>query len=39
MATFDARALQQLRGLNEVAIRTEKHPENAVVIKLRLEPN
>ena len=50
MAKFDADTLRQLRDLQEVAIRTEKHPESAVVIwvvvaddevlptTLRLEP-
>src|SRR5215472_11943564 len=32
MAKFDADTLSQLRDLREVAIRTEKHPESAVVI-------
>ena len=32
MAKFDADTLRQLRDLQEVAIRTEKHPESAVVI-------
>jgi len=32
MAKFDADTLRQLRELAEVAIRTEKHPEVAVVI-------
>jgi len=32
MAKFDADTLRQLRDLAEVAIRTEKHPEVAVVI-------
>ena len=32
MATFDADTLRELRDLREVAIRTEKHPETAVVI-------
>jgi hypothetical protein len=32
MAKFDADTLRQLRDFREVAIRTEKHPEDAVVI-------
>jgi hypothetical protein len=32
MAKFDAETLSQLRDVREVAIRTEKHPETAVVI-------
>jgi hypothetical protein len=32
MASFDADTLHELRHLQEVAIRTEKHPKNAVVI-------
>jgi hypothetical protein len=32
MAKFDADTLRDLRDLREVAIRTEKHPEGAVVI-------
>ncbi len=32
MANFDADTLHELRPLQEVAIRTGKHPENAVVI-------
>jgi hypothetical protein len=32
MAKFDADVLRELRVLPEVAIRTEKHPESAVVI-------
>jgi hypothetical protein len=32
MAKFDADTMRALRDLQEVAIRTEKHPENAVVI-------
>src|ERR1700724_3575454 len=32
MAKFDADTLRDLRNLREVAIRTEKHPESAVVI-------
>jgi hypothetical protein len=32
MAKFDADILRELRDLPEVAIRTEKHPESAVVI-------
>ena len=32
MAKFDADTLRELRDLREVAIRTEKHPEGAVVI-------
>jgi|SRR5271166_6265211 len=32
MAKFDADTLRELRDLPEVAIRTEKHPESAVVI-------
>ena len=32
MAKFDADTLRELRGLREVAIRTEKHPDGAVVI-------
>jgi len=32
MAKFDADTLRDLRDLREVAIRTEKHPESAVVI-------
>ena len=34
MANFDADTLHELRHLQEVAIRTEKHPKNAVVIWL-----
>ena len=32
MANFDADTLDELRQLQEVAIRTEKHPGTAVVI-------
>jgi hypothetical protein len=32
MTNFDADILSELRDLREVAIRTEKHPKNAVVI-------
>ena len=32
MATFDAETLRELRDVREVAIRTEKHPDTAVVI-------
>jgi hypothetical protein len=32
MAKFDTDVLRELRDLREVAIRTEKHPEGAVVI-------
>jgi hypothetical protein len=32
MANFDADTLHELRDLQEVAIRTEEHPETAVVI-------
>jgi len=32
MATFDADTLRALRDVQEVAIRTEKHPDSAVVI-------
>ena len=32
MAKFDADTLQELRNFQEVAIRTEKHPESGVVI-------
>jgi hypothetical protein len=32
MANFDADTVDQLRHLQEVAIRTGKHPDNAVVI-------
>ena len=32
MAKFDANTLRELRDLQEVAIRTEKHPETAVTI-------
>ena len=32
MAKFDADTLRELRDLREVAIRTEKHPDSAVVI-------
>jgi hypothetical protein len=32
MAKFDADTLRELRDLQEVAIRTEKHPGSAVVI-------
>ena len=32
MANFDADTLHELRHLQEIAIRTEKHPKNAVVI-------
>jgi hypothetical protein len=32
MAKFDADTLRDLRNLREVVIRTEKHPESAVVI-------
>jgi hypothetical protein len=32
MAKFDVDTLRQLRNVREVAIRTEKHPDDAVVI-------
>jgi hypothetical protein len=32
MAKFDADTLRELRDLREVSIRTEKHPDSAVVI-------
>lgn len=32
MATFDGATLHELRDVREVAIRTAKHPESAVVI-------
>ena len=32
MASFDANILRELRDVREVAIRTEKHPQSAVVI-------
>lgn len=32
MAKFDADTLRELRDVREIAIRTEKHPETAVVI-------
>jgi hypothetical protein len=32
MAKFDAEVLRELRGVREIAIRTEKHPGTAVVI-------
>ena len=32
MAKFDADTLRDLRDLRELAIRTEKHPDSAVVI-------
>jgi hypothetical protein len=32
MANFDADTLRELRDVQEVLIRTEKHPESAVVI-------
>jgi hypothetical protein len=32
MTNFDADILSELRDIREVAIRTEKHPKNAVVI-------
>ncbi|MBV8739057.1 MAG: DUF2255 family protein [Alphaproteobacteria bacterium] len=32
MANFDADALRELRDVQEIAIRTEKHPNSAVVI-------
>lgn len=32
MASFDAETVRDLREVREVAIRTEKHPETAVVI-------
>ena len=32
MANFDADTLDELRAVQEVAIRTEKHPNSAVVI-------
>jgi hypothetical protein len=34
MAKFDAETLRELHDVQEVAIRTEKHPETAVVIWL-----
>jgi hypothetical protein len=32
MAKFDADTVRELRNFKEVAIRTEKHPDSAVVI-------
>jgi hypothetical protein len=32
MATFDAGTLRDLRDLDEIAIRTQQHPDKAVVI-------
>jgi hypothetical protein len=32
MAKFDANTLRELRDVDEVAIRTDKHPKSAVVI-------
>ena len=32
MAKFDAQTLSELRDVQEVAIRTEKHPKSAVVV-------
>ena len=32
MANFDADTLRELRDVQEIAIRTEKHPNTAVVI-------
>jgi hypothetical protein len=32
MAKFDAQTLGELRDVQELAIRTEKHPKSAVVI-------
>ena len=32
MVNFDADTLRELRGVQEIAIRTEKHPKSAVVI-------
>ena len=32
MAKFDADTLRQLRDIKEVAIRTERHPDSAIVI-------
>src|SRR5260370_29045987 len=32
MTNFEANTLRELRDVQEVAIRTEKHPRNAVVI-------
>ena len=32
MAKFDSETLRELHDVREVAIRTEKHPESAVVI-------
>src|SRR5436853_3017741 len=32
MTNFDADTLRELRDVQELAIRTEKHPESAVVI-------
>ena len=32
MAKFDAETMRELRDFQEVSIRTEKHPESAVVI-------
>ena len=32
MANFDADTLRELRDVQEIAIRTEKHPKSAVVI-------
>ena len=32
MTNFDADTLRELRDVQEVAIRTEKHPKSAVVI-------
>lgn len=34
MAKFDAASLRELHDVEEVAVRTEKHPESAVVIWL-----
>src|SRR5215831_7421863 len=37
MATFDANTLAALRDVQEVRIRTDKHPESAVVIWVVVE--
>jgi hypothetical protein len=39
MTNFDADTLNQLRELQEVHIRTEKHPESAIVIWLAVVDN
>ncbi len=38
MAKFDADILRELREVQEVAIRTEKHPNSAVVIWVVVPP-